>query len=133
MVYGYFHCDCFFYDVCASKVVCAYVCIYFFAASILNMLGAFLKVVTWLNLLVIDLVFYLFVLILSTLMTLYVLFSTSGITWGCGSVVSAFIFPILIFGIFLFLGVTATFLLSWKIIGFLLDALVGIPLGISPR
>ena len=105
----------------------------FFAASILNMLGAFLKVVTWLNLLVIDLVFYLFVLILSTLMTLFVLFSTSGITWGCGSVVSAFIFPILIFGIFLFLGVTATFLLSWKIIGFLLDALVGIPLGISPR
>ena len=44
------------FGVYARKVVCAYVCIYFFAASFLNMLGKFLNVVTWLTLLVLNLV-----------------------------------------------------------------------------
>ena len=69
-----------------------------FSASILNMLGAFLNVVTWLTLLVIDLVLYLCVPVLYTIMSLFGVSSTSGITWFCGSGVSAFIFPILIFG-----------------------------------
>ena len=82
------------------------------AASILNMLGAFLNVVTWLTLLVLYLVLYLCVPVFFTLMSLFCGFFTSGITWGCGSIVSAFIFPILIFGNFPIFGITAKFMLG---------------------
>ena len=84
----------------------------FSAASILNMLGDFFNVVTWLTLLVLDLVLYLCVPVLYNLMSLFFGLSTSGITWGCGSGVPDFIFPVLIFENFPIFGVTAKFLLG---------------------
>ena len=63
----------------------------FSAAYILNILGAVLNVVTWLTLLVLDLVLYLCGPFLSIIMSLFCGFSTSGITWGCASGVSAFL------------------------------------------
>ena len=76
------------------------------------MLGAFLNVVTWLTLLVLDLVLYLCVSVLFTMMYLFCNFSTSGVVWGCGSNISAWVIPILLFGIFPIFGVTANFLLG---------------------
>ena len=74
-------------------------CIFIFSvASTGNILGAFLKMVTWLTLLVLDLVLYLCVLVLSNLISLFGVFSTSEITRVCASGVPAFIFPILISG-----------------------------------
>ena len=70
------------------------ICVFYFSStSIKNMLGPFLNVVTWLTLLVLDLILYLCVPVLFTLMSLFCGFYTSGIAWGCGFVVSAFIFP----------------------------------------
>ena len=74
-------------------------CVFIFSvASTGNILGAFLKFVTWLTFLVPDLVLYLCVMVLSTLISLFGVYSTSGITWGRASGVSAFIIPIFIFG-----------------------------------
>ena len=73
------------------------------------MLGQFLNVVIWFNLLVLDPVLYICVTVLSTLMSIFGVLSTYGITWGCGSGVSAVIFQFYFFAIFLFLGVTAGF------------------------
>ena len=66
-------------------------CLYEFYCSVASTwknLSEFLKVFTWLTLLVTDLVLYLFFLVLSTLMWIFVVFSTFGITWDCGSDVS---------------------------------------------
>ena len=92
----------FFGGVYARKLVCAYACFNFSAASTGNILGAFLKLVTWLTLLVTDIVLYFYVLFHSTLMSLFGVFSTYGITWGFTSSVSAFISTIFIFGKFTF-------------------------------
>ena len=46
----------------------------FYVASTGNILGALLKVVTWLNLLVLDLVLYLCVLVISTLISIFGVF-----------------------------------------------------------
>ena len=67
-------------------------------ASTLNMLSVFLNIVTWLTLLVLDLVLYFCVLVLYNLISLSGVMSTSEITWGCASGVSGFISPISIFG-----------------------------------
>ena len=78
-------------------------CVFIFSvASTWNILGTFLKVVTWLTLLVLYLVLYLCVLIISTLMSPFSVLSTSGITWVYASDVYAFISPIFIFGNFPF-------------------------------
>ena len=77
----------------------------------------FLKLVTWLDLLVLDLVLYLFVMVISTLMSLFGVFSTSGITLGCASGVSTFIFPTFIIGHFPF---------SWR--NYRIFSLLGFPL-----
>ena len=63
-----------------------------------NILVEFLKVFTWLTLLVLDLVLYFCVMVLYNLMSLSGVMSTSEITWGCASGVSGFISPISIFG-----------------------------------
>ena len=92
------------FGVYVRKLVCSYVCVCVcvFVAPTGNILGEFLKVVTWLTLLVLDLVLYLYVLVLSTLMSLYGVFSTYWITRGCASGVSAFIVPILVYDDFPF-------------------------------
>ena len=50
------------------------------SASTLNMLGAVLNVFTWLTFLVLDLVLYLCVMVIYTLMSLFDGLYTSGIT-----------------------------------------------------
>ena len=114
-----------------SKVVCAYVCCIFSATSILNIFGAFLNIVTWLTILVLDLVLFLCFPFLSIMISFLCGFSTPGITWGCSSCVSSFP-SIIIFGNFSFFGVTVKFLLliGKKNGSFLLDLLVVFPLGI---
>ena len=92
VVFYWVRCDFLFFGVYSRNVVCAYMCFYFSTVSIVNMLGAFLNVFTWLNLLVIDLVLYLCVTFLFTLMSLFCGLSTYGITWGCSSGLSAFYF-----------------------------------------
>ena len=87
-------------------------CVFIFSvASTWNILGAFLKVGRWFTLLLLDLVLYLCVLVLYTMVSFFGVLSTFGITWFWASGVSAFIFSISFFGNFIFLGVTADF--SW--------------------
>ena len=62
----------------------------FSSASILNILGAVFNVVTWLNLLVLELELYLSGQFISIIMSLLRSFSTSGITLGCTSGAYAF-------------------------------------------
>ena len=67
-------------------------CIFIFSVtSTWNILGAILKVFTQLTLLVIDLVLCICVLFIYTLMYIFGVFSTSGITLVCDSGLSAFI------------------------------------------
>ena len=80
-------------------------------ASILNILGAVLNVVTWLTLLVLELVLYLCGPLMSILMSFIFGFSTSGITWGCASGVSAFFLQFSFLITFLFFFVSVKFLL----------------------
>ena len=101
-----------FSGLCKQSSLC--LCVFFSAASILNMLCAFLNVVTWLTLLVLDLVLYLCVPVIYTLMHIFGIYSTSGITWGCGSDVPTFIFPILIFDNFPFSWCNCWIFLGWK-------------------
>ena len=103
-VFHWLHFNCFILGVYAIKVVCAYVCFIFYVASTGNILGEILKVVTWLTLLVFDLVGYLCEMVLSTLISFFGVFLTSGIKWGCVYGVSAFM-PQLSF--------LANFPLSW--------------------
>ena len=64
-------------------------CVFIFSAvSVLNTLGAFLNVVTWLTLFMLDLVFYLCVLVFPTLVSLFGVFAASGITRGCAPVIN---------------------------------------------
>ena len=86
-------------------------CVFIFSvASTRNILGAFLKVVTLLTLLVIDLVIYLCVLVISTLISLF------GFSKLMGPHVAVIrVYPILFsqfpfLVIFLFLGVSAEIL-----------------------
>ena len=58
----------FFFGVYASRVVCAYLCFYISLASNWKILGAFSKVVTWLTLLVLDMVLYLCGMVIYNLM-----------------------------------------------------------------
>ena len=84
--------------------------------------------VTWLTLLVVDMVLYLCDLVISSMMSIFGVFSTSGIMWGCASDISAFIFPN-----FSFLGATAELLLGCNFLSsFLLGAPVRVPLGMPP-
>ena len=69
-------------------------------------MGVFLNVVTLFTL---DLVPF-----LAIMMSLFPCFSTSGITWDCGSGVSAFSFTNIIFGDVQIFGVTDKF---WLLIG----------------
>ena len=85
VVFYWVRCDFLFFGVYSRNVVCAYMCFYFSTVSIVNMLGAFLNVFTWLNLLVIDLVVYLCVLVLATMMPFFSYFPSSGIKWYCGA------------------------------------------------
>ena len=71
MVFHWLHCECFFFEVYAWKLVCAYVYLYLSVVSTWNILGAFLKVVTCLTFLVSDLLLYLCILNISTLMSLF--------------------------------------------------------------
>ena len=103
-VFHWLHFNCFILGVYAIKVVCAYVCFIFYVASTGNILDKILKVVTWLTLLVFDLVGYLCEMVLSTLISFFGVFLTSGIKWGCVYGVSAFM-PQLSF--------LANFPLSW--------------------
>ena len=48
----------------------------------------------------------------------FLVFFTSGITWGCASGVASLIMPIFIFGVFLLLGAPVENLLGWICIGF---------------
>ena len=114
VIFHWFQCDWFFFWVYMIKVLCAYVCVYSTVKPTWKCFGAFLKVVTWLTLLVLDMVLQLYVLVLSTSMSLFVISSIFGITRDFSSGVLIFIFLIFIFSIFLFLGVTAEFLLGCK-------------------
>ena len=69
------------------------VCVFIFSVeSILNMFGAFLNVVTWLTILVLDLVLYLFVPVIFTRMSLLCGFPLLG-SHGAADLV----YPILFF------------------------------------
>ena len=72
--------------------------IYFYSFAF----GCIFEYFTWLTLLVFDLVLYLCVLVISTLMSFLCVFYTYGITWWYASGLSAFIFPVFIFGLFHF-------------------------------
>ena len=67
-----------FFNVYVNKVVCALMCFIVYAASILNILGAFLNAVTWLTLLVLDLLLYLCVPVLFNLISIFVGFPLMG-------------------------------------------------------
>ena len=84
----------------------------FSVKSILNMLGAFFNVVTWLNLLVLDLVLYLCVPVLSTIMSLFVVFPLLGSHEAGVLVYLLLFFQFSFLAIFLSLGVTAEFFLG---------------------
>ena len=103
----------------------------FSTASILNILGAVLNVVRWLTLLVLDLVLYLCGPLMSILMSFIFGFSTSGITWGCASGVSAFFlqFSFLITFHF-FVSVKFLLLVGQKNDQVFLSSLVGFTMGI---
>ena len=78
-------------------------CVVIFSlAPIWKVLGVFLKVVTWLTFLVLDMVLYLCLLFFPTLMSPFGVFSTSGITWDFAPGVLVFILPISVFGKFPF-------------------------------
>ena len=81
--------------------------------SIGKYLGAFLNVIIWLALLVFDLVVYLCALIIYTLVSVFGIFPTSRITWGCIFHVTSLIVSILILTVFLLLGACAKNLLGW--------------------
>ena len=95
---NWFHFNCFFFGVYSRKVVYAYVCFIFSITPTGNILGEFLKVVTQLTLLVLDMILYLCVLVLFTLISIFGVSSTSGITWGRAYGISVFILPNFIFG-----------------------------------
>ena len=95
--------------------------IYFSVSSIGKCLGAFLNVVTWLTILVLNMVLYLCVLVIYNLVQVFYLF-TYVISWVWDSGVSALIVPILFFDISLLLGASAEILLGFY---FLLRSPVG--------
>ena len=67
-------------------------CVFIFSVAFtLNILCAFMKFATWLTLLVLDLVLYLFVMVFYNLMSLFGIFYTYGITRDCDYGVSDFI------------------------------------------
>ena len=107
--------------------MCVFICS---VASTENILGTLLKVVTWLTILVIGLILYLYVMVLSTLISLFWFllnfWDHMGLRFWC----IRFYFPN--WKISLFLGVTAEFLLDWVFVVFLLGAPVGVPLGMPP-
>ena len=72
----------------------------FFLSVLSERFRCILNVVMWLTLLVLDLVLYFCVLILSTLVPVFGVFPTSGISWGCASGVASLIVTIFIFDIF---------------------------------
>ena len=119
-------------------VVWSSVNLIFFVRSSGKSLGTLLNVVTWLTLLVLDMVLYLCVLRLYTLMPVFVTFSTYGISWSCTSGVPSLSMLILIFDISLFLGATAEFYLvafifsgftCWSSSGY--DILIGTLVGFA--
>ena len=75
LIHYLLHCDCIFLGVYVRKVVSYFMCCYFSSASISNILGAVLNVVTWLTLLVLDLVLYLCGPFISILLSLFYDFS----------------------------------------------------------
>ena len=81
----------------ALYVLTAYVKSYFFCWFHWKKKGAFLNVVTWLTLLVLDMLLYLCILFISNLVSVFGVCFTFGISWGCVSDVSSLIVPILIF------------------------------------
>ena len=91
-----------------SETICDFV---LSVISILNILGEFSNVVTWLTL---DLILYLCVPFLVLLMSRISFIYSSGITWGSGTDLSAFIFPNIILGNISIFGVTVK---SWLLIG----------------
>ena len=98
VVFCWFHCYYIFLGVYASMVVTASGNFYFLCRFHQETLVAFLNMFSWLTLSVIYMVFYLCVMGISTLMTVF--FFTSGISWSCDSGVSSLMVPILIIDIF---------------------------------
>ena len=95
----------YFWVLCKQVILflCVCVCVYFSAASILNMLGGFLNVVTWLTLLVLDLVLYLCVPVLFTMLSLFEVFPLLGSHWSEDLVYPLLFFQFSFLAIFLFL------------------------------
>ena len=87
-------------------------------------LGALLNLATWLTFLVIDLVLYLCVLSLSTMVPVFGIFPTTGISWTCATDVFSLIVPISFSTFSLFPGATAEILLRPVFFG-------GPPIGVS--
>ena len=110
----WFHCD-FIYilgsvlEMTSDNIFVVDVSVIYF----LNIWGVLLNFVTWFNL---DLVLYLCVPFLALLMSLFYCCFPSGITWGIGSDVSAFMISNIIFGNFSLFGVTVKcwLLIGWK-------------------
>ena len=85
------HCDCIFLESVQTRYSVP-ICVFIVSAtSILNILGAFLNVFTWLNILVLDLVLYLCVPVLSILMSLLAVFTLPG-SHGSAALVYPFYF-----------------------------------------
>ena len=106
VVFCWFHCGYMFW-LYAIMVVWVFVKSQIFVGFIEKNLGAFLNMVTWLTILVLDLVLYLYVLCLSTLVPVFGMFI---LLESCGAVFLVYPlwlcqFTFLTF--FLFLGATA--------------------------
>ena len=85
-----------------SVPVCVYVFV-FYAASILNMLGVFFNVVTWLTILVLELVLYLCVPVIFTLVSLFAVYPLLVSHWAAALLYPILFFQISFLAIFLFL------------------------------
>ena len=79
------------------------VCVFVSAASMLNMLGEFLNVITWLTLLVLYLVLYLCVPVIFTMVSLFEVSPLLGSYWAEDLVYPLLFFQFSFLAIFLFL------------------------------
>ena len=105
-------------------------CVWVFSVlSTWNIFNAFLKVVTWLTLLVLDIVLFLCLLFLSTIVSNFEVFNLLVSHWAALPLYPLSFSQFLFLANSIFLGVTAEFLLRSKFLsGFLLGALVEVPL-----
>ena len=87
--------------------------------------------VTWLNLLVIDMVLYLFVIVISTMVPVFGIFPLLVSRGGVLMVYPILLCQFSFLTFFLFLGATSENLLGWIFIVFFLGSPVGFSMGVN--